>query len=92
MVDSNEQDKKSNQNIDPITSMSVEIESLKSEIASSKKLVDDNNKLMSQVINTNKSLMAEISTLKGSIREPENNVPSNDVVAYEALKKSLNIK
>jgi regulator of replication initiation timing len=76
--------------IDPLSSLSIEVSQLKNEIAESKKALSDSNKSMVEMMNTNKRLFAELNQVRTTTQPI---APTINVVdmAYEHLKKNLNI-
>ena len=82
---------------DPLTSMSMEIDALKVQLADAKKQVDAANQNVAVVINANKALMAELNkgctggdcTIGGPVKP---NKPNADQVATSVFYDSLGIK
>lgn len=85
-------DAKPDEQIDPITSMSVKIDNLQKQIDDNKKVMDNNKAQMTQIINTNKNLIAEIGVLKSKPSPSIIVEKSNDDIAYDSLIRNLNIK
>lgn len=77
--------------LDPITSLAVEVENLKAEIASLRNIAGEKDKHMAQMLNANKRLVAELSATKANspVSPPKQNSAQ---AAYKSFKQSLNIE
>ena len=75
--------------LDPITSLAVELEKLKSEVKSTRDAIAEKDKQMAQMMNANKRLVAELSLTKNSPNPPA--IDSNQA-AYKSFKTALSLK
>lgn len=73
--------------LDPITSLAIELENLKTEVKSTRDAIAERDKQMALVLNANKRLVAELSASKMS---PNSSTKiDSGQVAYESFKKTL---
>jgi len=76
--------------LDPITNLAVELEKLKSELNSIRSINTEKDKQLSNMINANKRLVAELSASK--VTPNASSKTDSGQVAYKSFKNALNIK
>lgn len=76
--------------LDPLTAVNAEVDRLKKELDETKKKLDEANKVTSQVINTNKRLLATVTSQVG--RSEQEHVPTNEEIALKSFYRTLGIE
>lgn len=79
-----------NSELDPLTTMAGELETLKAEVASLKGKLETSNRTANDLINSNKLLMAEIVRRSAPTGPPPAPVPIGDTV-LDSFKKHIGI-